>query len=432
MKRLWICVAVLALVAMACTGGGSSTGSSGPDGSSAPAHVVLWHGYTGVARRTIQQLVSEWNKENPDIQATEQFYGNSSFGLQKVETAIAGGSYPNIAYLYGSWSANIAQSPKVLPLNDLIQGDPNFDWNDFWPAERQAATVNGKIIGVPALVDNLAVMYNKSLFDKAGLAYPTANWTWDDFERDAKAITDPATKVFGWGLPADGTEDTVWHYEAMLWEAGGDITNADNTQATFNSAAGVQALQVIDQMSNVDHSLFNDTTNSKLWDLFNSGKLGLYMTGPWDLPGLTVKYGVVQMPSFPATPDNHQTISGPDNWVLFDHGTAQNEAAFKFMTWFTEGAQDLKNAEANATLPIRASEKALPQYSDLLSKYPGIDTFVANEKNAVKARPVTPEYPKISQALGNAIVSVMLGRSDPKTALDQAAQQSNLILQTGG
>ena len=45
------------------------------------------------------------------------------------------------------------------------------------------ATVNGKVIGIPALVDNLAVVYNKKLFAKAGLPVPGANWTWQQFDR---------------------------------------------------------------------------------------------------------------------------------------------------------------------------------------------------------------------------------------------------------
>ena len=390
----------------------------------------MWHGNTGATRNSLQQLVAAWNKTHPDIHVTEQFYGSTDHALEKVETAIAGGSYPNIAYLYGSWAANIATSPKVLVLNDLIKSDPNFDWNDFWPAERQAATVNGKIVGVPALVDNLAVMYNKDLFDAAGLAYPTPDWTWDEFRHDAQVLTDPTTKVFGWGFPADASEDTVWHYEAMLWEAGGDILNADNTQAVFNSSAGVQALTTLGSMATTDKSIYIDTTNTKLWDLFNGGKLGLYVTGPWDLPELKANYGIVQMPSFGGS-TTHQTISGPDNWVLFDHGSAQNQATFQFMTWFTEGQQDLQNALATATIPIRQSELKLPQYNDLLKKYPGIDQFVANEQNAVKARPVTPTYPKVSEALGNAVVEVLLGKMDPKSALDQAAQQADSDLATG-
>ena len=44
-----------------------------------------------------------------------------------------------------------------------------MNWSDFWVGERDVATVNGKVIGIPALVDNLAVVYNKTLFASAGL-----------------------------------------------------------------------------------------------------------------------------------------------------------------------------------------------------------------------------------------------------------------------
>ncbi len=91
---------------------------------------------------------------------------------------------------------------------------------------------------MPALVDNLAIVYNKKLFQEAGVAPPTPDWTWDDFRAAAKELTDPSKKQYGWLIPADGSEDTVWHYDAMLWEAGGDILNADNTKAAFDSDAG--------------------------------------------------------------------------------------------------------------------------------------------------------------------------------------------------
>jgi len=63
--------------------------------------------------------------------------------------------------------------------------------------ERDVATVNGKVIGIPALVDNLAVVYNKTLFQQAGLAPPGPGWTWDQFTADAKRLTDVAKKQYG-------------------------------------------------------------------------------------------------------------------------------------------------------------------------------------------------------------------------------------------
>ena len=118
--------------------------------------------------------------------------------------------------------------------------DPGFNWNDFFPGERAVATVDGKVLGIPALVDNLAVVYNKDLFKQAGVPTPTADWTWDDFRAAAKAISrSRRNNIFGVAFPADGSETTVWEYEAMLWEAGGDILNSDNTKAAFNSPEGV-------------------------------------------------------------------------------------------------------------------------------------------------------------------------------------------------
>jgi multiple sugar transport system substrate-binding protein len=128
--------------------------------------------------------------------------------LQKVLAAIAGGKPPDISYLYGSWAANIATSPAVVNLTQRLAQDKSFGWNHFWQVEREVATVNGKVVGVPALVDNLALVYNKKLFAQAGLSPATANWTWSDFENAAIKLTDPSKKQFGWAYVNDGSEDT--------------------------------------------------------------------------------------------------------------------------------------------------------------------------------------------------------------------------------
>jgi multiple sugar transport system substrate-binding protein len=59
---------------------------------------------------------------------------------------------------------------------------------------------------------------------------------------------------------------------------------------------------------------------------------------------------------------------------------------------------------------------------------PGVDTFITNLGNVRQARPQTPAYPKVSQILGNMIVSVLLGKSQPQAALTSAAQQVNQAL----
>jgi multiple sugar transport system substrate-binding protein len=425
-RAISIVIAIVALGAAGC--GGGSSGSSGGQSGTAGAHgtVVLWHGYTMVEAKEMKALAAEFNRTHPGITVKPEYYGNSDYALQKVLTAIAGGDYPDIAYLYGSWAPNIAKSSKVVDLTDMVKSTKGFDWNDFFPSTRLAATVNGKVVGVPALVDNLALVYNKRLFQQAGLSLPTANWTWSDFEHAALKLTDPAKKQFGWAYVADGSEDTVWRFEAMLWQAGGAILNSDNTKAAFDSPAGVRALSLIGRLAQ-RHAIYLDNGSDNYINLFDSGHIGMLWTGPWDLPQIRqskVPYGVQILPR----DLNHQTISGPDNWVLFDNGEARRKAAFEFMNWFTAPKQDLQWALATGDLPIRRSVTKLPGYQEFLAKYPGVGTWVANLANAKQARPQLTEYPRISQAMGQAVVSVLLGKAQPQPALSAAAQKANSVL----
>ncbi len=98
--------------------------------------------------------------------------------------------------------------------------------------------MDGKVVGVPALVDNLSLVYNKKLFQQAGVAEPTNDWTWDDFRAAAKKLTDASTHSYGWAYVNDGSEDTVWRFLAMLWQAGGDLLTSDNSKPAFDDAAG--------------------------------------------------------------------------------------------------------------------------------------------------------------------------------------------------
>ncbi|MFL5865037.1 MAG: ABC transporter substrate-binding protein [Solirubrobacteraceae bacterium] len=433
MKRLALLPLIAATLALsACGGTSSSTSASKASGGASGGHttITMWEGYTETEASAIKALAAEFNKAHPTITVNVQFYGNNDYALQKVLAAIAGGKPPDISYLYGSWAPNIATNPQVVTLNKLIADDPGFDWNDFWPSGRNVATVNGKIIGVPALVDNLALVYNKKLFAKAGLPTPTPKWTWSDFENAAMKLTNPAAKQFGWAYVNDASEDTVWRFWAMLWQAGGSILSPDGKHAAFDSAAGVKAATLLQTLA-AKHAIYLDNGSDNYLSVFNGGHIGMLWTGPWDLSQIVqskVDYGVTILPG----DVNHQTISGPDNWVMFDNGSARRAAAWTFLKWLTSPAVDLKWATMTGDLPIRASVSKLPGYSKFAAKYPGIAVWASNLANATQSRPQITVYPKISTVVGQAVQSVLLGKAQPQQALSQAVQQVNGILAAPG
>jgi multiple sugar transport system substrate-binding protein len=416
-----------AAVLAACGTDSTSSGGGGGGGTT----IQIWEGYTQVEAKAFAHLVSEYEATHPG-QKVNTLYVNSDNTLQKVLTAVRGGSPPDIAYLYGSWAPNVAQIPQVVNLTQVVQR-PGVNWNDFWTGERAVATVNGKVIGIPALVDNLAVVYNKTLFAKAGLQPPGPGWTWQDFVADAKKLTNPAIKQFGTAYVTPGTEDTVWHWEPLLWEAGGQLLTPDNKKAAFDSAAGLASLNTLRTMAVTDKSMYLDPSDSAYGNLFNSGKIGMLVTGPWDLATFNnVKYGVQVMPSYPGTSGGHQTISGPDNWVVFNNGSARTAAAEQFLVWLTAATQDKYFAVQTGDLPIRQSVgQDASVVQQMNTAVPGMAAFIANLGNVKQARPQIPQYPKISTILGTMIVSVLLGKSQPQAALTAAAQQVDQALAAG-
>jgi multiple sugar transport system substrate-binding protein len=416
---------VVALVLAAC---GTDSGGGG---GGASATVQIWEGYTGPEAKVFAHLITEYQNQHPG-EKVSSLYVNNENTLQKVLTAVRGGSPPDIAYLFGSWAPNVAQIPQVVNLTTVVKRS-GINWNDFWVGERDVATVNGKVIGVPALVDNLAVVYNKTLFAKAHLTPPGPDFTWPQFVADAKKLTDPAAKQFGTAYVTPASEDTVWHWEALLWEAGGQLLTADNQKAAFDSAAGLESLSTLRTMAVTDKSMYLDPTDQAYANLFNSGKIGMLVTGPWDLGVFTnVHYGVQVMPSYPGSGAGHQTISGPDNWVVFNNGATRVSAAEKFIFWLTAPAQVKYFSLKTGDLPTRASVGNAAGFSEQVdTTLPGVSAFVANLANVKQARPQIPQYPKISTVLANMAVSVLLGKSQPQAALSSAAQQVNQILAAG-
>jgi multiple sugar transport system substrate-binding protein len=138
-----------------------------------------------------------------------------------------------------------------------------------------------------------------------------------------------------------------------------------------------------------------------------------------------VSYGVQLLPSFGTS---HETISGPDVYMVFNHSDDRRRAAATFLSWLHQPAQDLQWDIGSGNLPLSAKTAALPAFKKYAAKYPGVDLFVKNLANARHIRPPVPQYTAISTAVGKAIATSLLGRGSPKDTLGQAAQAADKAL----
>jgi multiple sugar transport system substrate-binding protein len=425
-RRTVAAAACTVLFLGACSSGsGKDTGKDAAAGYDPAATVTItwWTGQTEEAEQVAEKLAGEYHAAHPNVTIkTSTGAPTTDDLLTKLSAGFAGDSYPDVSYAFGSWAGDLGASGKTQDLTSYV-ADPTFGWTEIPEAARQVATVNNKVIGIPALVDNLALIYNKKLFDAAGLAYPTDQWSWDDFRTAAKKLTDKATNTYGTAYSVSGSEDTTWHLWPLLWQHGGKIL--DGTKPAFNSDAGVAALETLRAMAVDDKSMYLDQTDEKYGPLFNSGHVGMMLSGPWsllDIKDAKMSYGVSILPGFNG---DHQTVSGPDLWVLFNHNEANRAGATRdFVKWLTSAQTDAKWNLAVGNLPLRSTEKATPEFAAYTKEYPGGQEFFDNLANAKQARPTVAGYEEMSRNVGDAIAEVLQGKSKPKDALDAAAKKS--------
>jgi multiple sugar transport system substrate-binding protein len=278
----------------------------------------------------------------------------------------------------------------------------------------------------------MAVVYNKKLFKQAGIAPPKAGWTWDDYRSIAKKLTDPSKGVFGTGWPGVGDEDTVWRVWPMVWSAGGDVLDSGGDKVGYDGDSGLRSLTAIQQMAQADKSVYVDKTagSEKMYSVFNNNRMGMVPTGPWELPEIIdskIDYGVVPMPTFGG---DDVTISGPDTWMLFDNGKAKAAAAKEFVKWLTQPEQDAVWDVKAGSLPLRASSAKQTVWTDHVKEIEGLQTFVDVLADA-RVRPTIQNYPKLSEAMGKAIASVLLGQASPQDALKSAVDGGNAAIAKG-
>ena len=140
------------------------------------------------------------------------------------------------------------------------------------------------------------------------------------------------------------------------------------------------------------------------------------------------------MEILPGFDGDHQTIAGPDMWTVFDNGGGRAQAALEFLAVAhrPRADEDGRAGDGAPAAPPVGRSRTRRSSSSSAQTFPGVDVFAENLANVEQARPVLAAYPQISEAMGEAIVSAMLGRRTRKPALDEAAAEVNDALALAG
>lgn len=164
----------------------------------------------------------------------------------------------------------------------------------------------GDLYAAPVNWDTIAIFYNKDMFDAAGLAYPTADWTWDDFAEYAAALTDPDAGVWGAAVYAE-YQAGYPNWIAATGET--PVVDAARTDCTLDNPGSLEALNFLKGLLDAGYmptvSEAGGASPNDAFNLFASGKLAMVAGGSWMLPqalsDLTFNWDIVQLPKHPET-----------------------------------------------------------------------------------------------------------------------------------
>lgn len=248
----------------------------------------------------ITSSIKDWQAKHPEIKIVFEHTPYTGYD-SKILTRIAGGAAPDIIATEVDYFVTFATKGVLENLTPYADNDPEFSKDAFFPAIRDRFSVNGDLYAVPRDVAPFAcVFYNKKLFDEAGLAYPTDDWNWDDMLRMARALTkqDESGRTVQYGFYG-------WAWQNFIYGNGGALVdNVNNPTITkINDPKTIQGLQFYSDLINLYKVMPTPVALANLGmgiDLmFASGRLGMFLSGIWETPGLrryNFEWDVVMFP----------------------------------------------------------------------------------------------------------------------------------------
>ena len=369
----------------------------------------------------LESLLYRFSVENPDI--TVKYEPITGDYKQALLTAIASGTEPDLYYMDISWWQELAKNDVILPMDDLMSAT-GVKREDFIPSLMDAFSFNGKTYGIPKDFNTLGLFYNKDLFDKAGLAYPTDDWTWDDLKSAAQKTTDlkDANKpVYGVCMAPDSGR-----FPIFVFQNGGTVMNADYSDTTLDTEAAIGAAQFYtDFRANKTGASPADVGEGWQGTVFGKGQCAMVYEGGWlisylrdQFPG--TKYGVV-LP--PAGPKGEGNLIFTVAWGI-SKNTKNPEAAWKVVDFLTNEASQKTVLESGFALPTRMSL----QTSDYFKNNPNSAAIFNGALNNAQPFFWGSVGSDVNDQIGKALERIYKENQPAADAMKQAAEAIRKVL----
>ncbi|MGW3666748.1 extracellular solute-binding protein [Streptomyces sp. NPDC005141] len=259
--------------------------------------------------------IKAFEKANPDIDVV----AHDAFPCQDPKTfdaKLAGGQMEDVFYTYFTDAKHVVDVNQAADITSYVKDLKSYD--TIQQQLRDIYTVDGKIYGIPRTGYSMGLIYNKALFKKAGLDPDKPPATWEELRADAEKIAALGKGTVGYA-DYSAQNQGGWHFTAELYSQGGNVVAEDGKKSTIDGPEGKAVLQNLKDMRWSDNSMGTKQllVINDVQQMMGSGKLGMYLSAPDNIPILVKeKGGNYKDLALAPMPGGKGTLIGGDGYMF--------------------------------------------------------------------------------------------------------------------
>lgn len=394
--------------------GGPAECPAGADGQT----IEMWSPFTGGDGDEMTALAERFSSENT-CGITVTHVAQPEY-VQKLEAGAAAGQLPAMTAVRAINVAQLAARGVLKPFGAEAMTVLGDDFSgDFPEALWSAGGFKDQQYSIPLDTHPLIMFYNKDLFEQAGIETPGAEpWT-------AEQFNDAVTKLEAINVTpvSIGTAfQAAALFQALIRQYGGALTDAEGTTATYNSDAGVKALEKIKELRDKYTPDVSGTGDPEV-NVFKQGNVGMTFHGPWWISDLS-KLDFVGFAPMPTLGDQPATWGGSHQLALTTDDPATQAAAAVWIKWLSDNSAEWAKA---GQVPARQSVRDDPNLSTIA---PPVSQVVASADMVEMPTQAPALEPALWDQFGPVVDGYLAGDiTDLKAALDEAVAKSQAVME---
>jgi multiple sugar transport system substrate-binding protein len=381
------------------------------------------------------EMIVEWNKEHPNIKIVREALNDTKF----MADFMAGTPADLMRFDLGADIPYFVKRGLLLDLTDRMRNSKSFKESDYDIGGNHAYKYEGKWYGLPQDYNNVTgITYNKEIFKKAGIAFPsdTKPMTYDEFFALAKRLSskDGEKVIFGTEMHASWNIFIVDDQAKMIGKRimNGDVMNEDpEVRALWKR---ILQLHVEGTSSNLEQPL-----SGWVGSAFQAGNLAMAQLGYWfgasialgsEDDGYQKKYGWAPAPVMKEGGKRITSTLGATG-IVISSKTKHPDEAYEFFDWFIGGTPGIERAKTGFGIPpLKSLLKLLPKDNE----YDRVRLKIALNSVQYMVPPSTSSYIKVLRyvnAWNQTLQALLKGNVDLDGAVDKLYKIVNEEIEMG-